>query len=60
LFNDPGLTKDTAVTLNIGNVFDTDPPVYKNAGTLPGGIAGGYANGQTLGRLIQFGFSKTF
>ena len=56
LFNDPSFTKDVAVTLNIGNLFDTDTPVYKLVGTMPGGTA----NGQTLGRLFELGFSKKF
>jgi iron complex outermembrane receptor protein len=60
--DDSGLpwTKKMSVTLNIGNVFDTDPPVYKLAGAAPGGIGGGFANGQTLGRLFQFGIAKDF
>ncbi len=48
------LLRDLELTLNVNNVFDTDPPVYKNIGDP------GYANGFTLGRLIQFGISKKF
>jgi iron complex outermembrane recepter protein len=51
------LTKDLAFTLNVNNVFDTDPPEYRTSGF--GG--NGYPQGQfTLGRLIMFGVSKEF
>lgn len=51
------LFKDLSFTLNINNVFDQDPPLLK--GVTFGGI-GGYTNGSTLGRLIQFGVNKKF
>lgn len=47
-----GLASDLAVTLSVNNVFDNDPP-FINSGN-------GYANGSTLGRLVQFGISKKF
>jgi iron complex outermembrane receptor protein len=54
---DSMLTKDLAFTLNVNNVFDSDPPLYKTAGF--GG--NGYPQGQfTLGRLVMFGISKEF
>jgi iron complex outermembrane receptor protein len=40
------------LTLNVSNLFNQDPPFY-NADP-------GYANGSTLGRLIQFGIRKKF
>jgi iron complex outermembrane recepter protein len=51
------LLRDLEFTLNINNVFDTDPPVLRQVGTNSGS---GYANGFTLGRLVQFGVSKKF
>jgi iron complex outermembrane receptor protein len=54
-----GFTKDLALSLNVGNLFDRDPPVYKLNGTALG-AAPGTANGFTLGRLIQLGFDKKF
>jgi iron complex outermembrane receptor protein len=51
------LLKDLAFTLNVNNVFDTDPPLYKTAGF--GG--NGFPQGEfTLGRLVMFGVSKSF
>lgn len=42
-------------TVNVNNVFDTDPPVLRtsNGGT-------GYANGLTVGRYVQFGIRAKF
>lgn len=51
---DSGVLSDLELTLNVNNVFDTDPPVFKEIGQ------NGYANGFTLGRLVQFGISKKF
>lgn len=52
--SDSGMFKDLEFTLNVNNVFDTDPPLYQlNTGN-------GFANGFTLGRLVQFGISKKF
>jgi len=48
--------RDLELTLNINNVFDTDPPIYR----LLGSTSPGYANGFTLGRLIRVGVSKKF
>ena len=50
------LLKDLSLSLNINNVFDADPPVYK----LIGASTPGYVNGFTLGRLVQFGIQKKF
>jgi iron complex outermembrane receptor protein len=56
--NGKGLWRDLDFTLNVDNVLNRDPPVYKQ----PAGIGQsyGYANGATLGRLFQIGFSKKF
>jgi iron complex outermembrane receptor protein len=50
------LLKDLSFTLNVNNLFDTDPPELRR--TNPGDR--GYGNGFTLGRLISFGVSKKF
>lgn len=50
------LLKDLEFTLNINNAFDQDPPIFRSIGN----SQPGYANGFTLGRLIQFGISKKF
>jgi iron complex outermembrane receptor protein len=47
-----GLARNLSLTLNVSNLFNQDPPFY-NADP-------GYANGSTLGRLIQFGIRKKF
>jgi iron complex outermembrane recepter protein len=46
--------KNAELTLNVDNVFDTDPP-YSNLGS---GI--GYTNGGTLGRLITIGIQAKY
>ena len=51
------LLKNLSFTLNINNVFDADPPVLMQSS---GSVGNGYTNGFTLGRLIQFGVSKSF
>jgi iron complex outermembrane receptor protein len=54
-----GWSKDMSLSLGIDNLFDENPPVYKQYGTIPGS-GGGYTNGATLSRLVQIGFSKKF
>lgn len=54
--SDAALLKDLDLTVNINNVFDTDPPIYRQIGS----STPGYSNGFTLGRLVQFGISKKF
>ncbi|WP_158241489.1 TonB-dependent receptor domain-containing protein [Novosphingobium sp. TH158] len=54
--SDSWLLKDLEFTVNVNNLLDTDPPLYKAIGT----STPGYANGFTLGRLVQFGLSKKF
>lgn len=50
------LLQDLSLTLNVSNVFDKDPPVLLRNN--PNEF--GFANGFTLGRLIQIGLSKKF
>ncbi|MDE2404570.1 MAG: TonB-dependent receptor [Sphingomonadales bacterium] len=57
-FAGTGLMKDLALTLGVNNVFDKDPPVRYVGGAVPSQF--GYANGSTVGRLVQVGFSKKF
>lgn len=47
-----GWMENTALTLNVDNLFDEDPP-YFNSAT-------GYANGATLGRVFSIGVRKAF
>jgi hypothetical protein len=56
-FKAGGIARDLQLTLNVDNVFDTDPPEFRGDP-----IAGqfGYLNSLTLGRLVQFGISKKF
>ena len=49
-----GWGKNTSFTLNVDNVADANPPVYKLYG------ANGSANGATLGRLVELGVHKDF
>lgn len=55
---DSPLFRDLEFTLNVNNVFDADPPVFKQSGggTINGYIAGGF----TIGRMVQIGVSKKF
>jgi len=48
------LTKNLSFTLNVNNVFDQDPPVYRS------NTGNGYENSFTLGRLWMLGVSKKF
>lgn len=54
-----GLGKELRFTLGIDNVFDKDPPVYRLFDANQFNFAG-FVNGNTLGRMVQFGISKTF
>lgn len=56
-FKGEGYDKDLALTLNINNVFDQDPPLSLATGL---GVSPGYTNGGTLGRFVQVGISKKF
>jgi iron complex outermembrane receptor protein len=57
--NGDGVMKDLAFTLNVDNLFDQDPPLYRG-GSSSGGTGGYGTNGFTLGRLFQFGIQKKF
>jgi iron complex outermembrane recepter protein len=52
-----GLTDKLALSLSINNVFDQDPPPYTGTYNT---LYNGYANGSTVGRLVQIGVSKKF
>jgi iron complex outermembrane receptor protein len=57
-FKAGGAFENLSLSLSVDNLFDQDPPEYRqNTITTPGF---GYANGGTLGRLVQFGVSKKF
>ena len=51
---DSFLLRDLSFTLNVNNVFNTNPPIFRSIGNQ----RAGYDNGFTLGRLIQIGISK--
>jgi iron complex outermembrane recepter protein len=57
-FDGEGAMKDLAVTLGINNLLDADPPVRYVGGSVPS--QWGYANGSTIGRLVQLGLSARF
>jgi iron complex outermembrane receptor protein len=52
--------EDMDLTLNVQNLFDVDPPIYRAASlSTPGyDTAGGHAF--TIGRIVQIGVSKKF
>jgi len=50
------IAKDLSFTLNVDNVFNTDPPLYHGLSASLFGVA----NGFTLGRVVKFGVSKKF
>lgn len=55
-FGGQDLTKDLTLSLNLGNIFDEEPPVFLDSGQP------GYQPGATftLGRMVQLGVSKKF
>lgn len=53
---DSGIGKDLAFTLNVDNVFDKDPPLFRGADNSLFGVR----NGFTLGRFVRLGVSKKF
>lgn len=57
--NGSGLLQDLSLSLSVNNLFDEDPPRYRTANSLVP-QHNGYANGGTLGRLVQLGFKKRF
>ena len=57
-FTGEGALADTALMLNVSNLFDKYPPVYFGGDIVRN--QRGFRNGNTLGRLVQVGFSKQF
>ena len=57
---DSALLKDLSFTLNVDNVFDKDPPLYRGTYSGGGNTSVGFANGFTLGRLFRVGVTKKF
>ncbi|WP_082356035.1 TonB-dependent receptor domain-containing protein [Novosphingobium sp. AAP83] len=53
-----GLAQDLVFTVNVQNVFDTDPPEFRGGDQVLG--RRGTANGATLGRFTSIGLSKKF
>ena len=53
---DSAILKDLSLTVNVNNVFDTNPPLLQRNN--PNEF--GFANGFTLGRMFIFGLSKKF
>lgn len=56
-FKQDGIFNDLQFNVTVTNLFDKDPPLY-----LAGALSStpGFANGNTLGRLIKVGFNKRF
>lgn len=50
--------KDVSFSLNVDNVLNEDPPEFR--GVTSGSGNRGFANGNTLGRLVQVGVEKRF
>jgi iron complex outermembrane receptor protein len=53
---DSAIAKDLSFTLNVDNLFDKDPPLFRGADSSLFGVR----NGFTLGRLFRIGVSKKF
>jgi iron complex outermembrane receptor protein len=54
------MLNDLAFTINVDNVFDKAPPLYRGTYSGGGNTSLGFANGFTLGRLVRVGISKKF
>ncbi|MFT4027464.1 MAG: TonB-dependent receptor [Novosphingobium sp.] len=50
------LAKDLSLTLHVNNAFNASPPLLRDGASRQNG----FANGQTVGRVVQFGFNKQF
>lgn len=57
-FRGEGALADLALTVNVNNVFDKYPPLYFGGDIVRN--QSGFRNGNTVGRLVQIGFSKKF
>lgn len=53
------LMNGLSLSVSVNNVFDADPSTYLKQNALTPGT-NGFANGRTLGRLVQFGINKKF
>jgi iron complex outermembrane receptor protein len=53
---DSDIAKDLTFSLNVDNVFNQDPPLFRGSTA----TFFGFANGFTLGRLVRLGVSKKF
>ncbi|MGE3690461.1 MAG: TonB-dependent receptor [Novosphingobium sp.] len=53
---DSAIAKDLVFTLNIDNVFDKDPPLFRGLDNSLFGVR----NGFSIGRLVRIGVSKKF
>lgn len=50
------IAKDLTLSLNVDNLFDQDPPLFRGQSS----TFNGFTNGFTLGRLVRLGVSKRF
>ncbi len=53
-----GALANTALTVTVNNVFDKYPPIYTGGDIVRN--QSGFRNGNTVGRLVQVGFSTKF
>jgi iron complex outermembrane receptor protein len=50
------LAQDLSLTLHVNNAFNKSPPLLRDGASRQNG----FANGQTIGTLVQFGINKKF
>ncbi|WP_158241460.1 TonB-dependent receptor domain-containing protein [Novosphingobium sp. TH158] len=55
-FKGDGALKDASISLNVDNLLNQAPPLFRGAGN----SVYGFANGWTLGRVVKLGVSKKF
>lgn len=55
-FEGDKLTRDLSLTLHVNNLFNAAPPLLRDGAARQNG----FTNGQTVGRVVQFGFNKRF
>ncbi|HUD31001.1 MAG TPA: TonB-dependent receptor [Novosphingobium sp.] len=55
-----GIAQDLALTVNVNNVFDQDPPVYRGPSSISGAMGIDPLVANTVGRLVKIGISKQF
>lgn len=56
-FGGEGAFKDLSLTLNVDNLLNQSPPLYRGSFD---STVDGFAGGSTVGRLVKFGISKKF